>query len=200
MGRLVKEIDGVLYVAYERVSTPTGTYLVSDGVSVDGWTYYPDDVEKTDFAQKWIQPTGSQDSYPAGAIVSHNNTAWTSTTNSNVWEPGISGWVPATDGVPIWIQPTGAHDTYTEGAIVQHSGQSWKSMTPANVWEPGVSSWRAAVLMPPSGTPVYPAWVQPTGAGDAYQIGDKVTHNGQVWTSNTANNVWEPGVFGWVAD
>lgn len=40
-------------------------------------------------------------------------------------------------------------------------------------------------------------WVQPTGAQDAYQIGDQVTWNGSTWESNTANNVWEPGVFGW---
>lgn len=41
-------------------------------------------------------------------------------------------------------------------------------------------------------------WVQPTGAQDAYQIGDRVTHNGSTWESTAANNVWEPGVFGWV--
>lgn len=41
------------------------------------------------------------------------------------------------------------------------------------------------------------AWVQPTGAQDAYQVGDRVTHNGSTWESNTPNNVWEPGVFGW---
>lgn len=42
------------------------------------------------------------------------------------------------------------------------------------------------------------AWVQPTGAQDAYQIGDQVTHNGSTWESTAADNVWEPGVFGWV--
>lgn len=41
-------------------------------------------------------------------------------------------------------------------------------------------------------------WVQPTGAHDAYQIGDKVTHNGFTWESTVANNVWEPSVFGWI--
>jgi hypothetical protein len=40
-------------------------------------------------------------------------------------------------------------------------------------------------------------WVQPLGAQDAYQIGDKVNHNGFTWESINANNVWEPGVFGW---
>ncbi len=41
-------------------------------------------------------------------------------------------------------------------------------------------------------------WVQPLGAHDAYQIGDMVTHNGDTWENNTPNNVWEPGVYGWV--
>lgn len=43
----------------------------------------------------------------------------------------------------------------------------------------------------------YKEWVQPTGAHDAYGLGAKVTHNGEKWISNTANNTWEPGVFGW---
>jgi hypothetical protein len=41
------------------------------------------------------------------------------------------------------------------------------------------------------------AWVQPTGAHDAYAIGAVVTHNGQTWICTTDANVWEPGVFGW---
>ena len=40
-------------------------------------------------------------------------------------------------------------------------------------------------------------WVQPTGAQDAYAIGAQVTHNGNLWESTVADNVWEPGVFGW---
>lgn len=35
-------------------------------------------------------------------------------------------------------------------------------------------------------------WVQPTGAHDAYNIGDQVKHNGFVWTSKVDGNVWEP--------
>lgn len=42
-----------------------------------------------------------------------------------------------------------------------------------------------------------PQWVQPLGATDAYNAGDKVSHNGKHWISNIDNNVWEPGVYGW---
>ena len=43
----------------------------------------------------------------------------------------------------------------------------------------------------------WPEWKQPTGAHDAYQNGDKVSHNGKHWISDVDGNVWEPGVYGW---
>jgi hypothetical protein len=46
--------------------------------------------------------------------------------------------------------------------------------------------------------PGYPAWIQPTGGHDAYPLGARVSHNGSNWESTYANNVWEPGVFGWI--
>lgn len=42
----------------------------------------------------------------------------------------------------------------------------------------------------------YPEWKQPTGAQDAYMLGDKVSHNGKHWVSKVDNNVWEPGATG----
>lgn len=43
--------------------------------------------------QPWVTPTGAHDAYPLGAIVTHNGQTWESTHDSNVWEPGVSGWV-----------------------------------------------------------------------------------------------------------
>lgn len=40
-------------------------------------------------------------------------------------------------------------------------------------------------------------WAQPTGAQDAYSIGDVVKHKGKNWVSTVDANVWEPGVYGW---
>jgi hypothetical protein len=42
-----------------------------------------------------------------------------------------------------------------------------------------------------------PEWVQPTGAHDAYQTGDKVWYEGKVWVCTADNNVYAPGVWGW---
>lgn len=40
-------------------------------------------------------------------------------------------------------------------------------------------------------------WVQPTGAQDAYQKGDKVTYEGKHYISDIDNNVWSPTTYGW---
>lgn len=36
------------------------------------------------------------------------------------------------------------------------------------------------------------AWVQPTGAHDAYDLGQQVAHNGRLWESDVDANTWEP--------
>ncbi|MSS45278.1 hypothetical protein FYJ43_04300 [Cutibacterium sp. WCA-380-WT-3A] len=43
----------------------------------------------------------------------------------------------------------------------------------------------------------YAQWAQPTGALDAYRLGDLVTHGGKTWESTVDSNVWEPGVANW---
>jgi len=45
---------------------------------------------------------------------------------------------------------------------------------------------------------LYPAWKQPLGTQDAYKLKDRVNHNKNNWESQYDNNVWEPGVFGWI--
>lgn len=94
-----------------------------------------------------------------------------------------------------WSQPTGALDAYPEGATVTHGGKTWTSTTPANTWEPSVSGWREVAE---EGAPP-PAWVQPTGAHDAYTDGDRVTFEGQVYESTIPDNVWSPTDYpqGW---
>lgn len=45
----------------------------------------------------WSQPVGAHDAYVKGAKVSHNGKHWTSSVDSNVWEPGVYGWTEATE-------------------------------------------------------------------------------------------------------
>ena len=204
MGRLVKIHNDEITIAHVYVATPTYKIYTADyaggATPPDGWVYFPDDVTHDDFAPLWKQPTDATNAYALGDIVQYNNMRWRSTITGNVWEPGVSGWVDATSDIPTWIQPTGAHDAYAKEAIVKHNTKIWTSLLDYNVWEPGVAEWREAIMLAPDGTVTIPAWVQPTGAGDAYALGARVTHNAQTWTSNYSANVWEPGVFGWTAD
>lgn len=49
----------------------------------------------------------------------------------------------------------------------------------------------------------YPIWSQPTGAHDAYNVGDIVWYQDQLWICTkgdaSGKNSWAPGVFGWEA-
>ena len=62
-------------------------------------------------------------------------------------------------------------------------------------WEPDITPALFTEIAKPG---EIPKWKQPTGSQDAYQIGDKVTHNGKTWENTIANNVWEPGIYGWI--
>ncbi len=71
--------------------------------SQEGWT--PDAapslwVAISDPAEEWpawSQPIGAQDAYPLGAKVSHEGNHWVSSTDNNVWEPGVYGWEEAAE-------------------------------------------------------------------------------------------------------
>lgn len=80
---------------------------------------------------------------------------------------------------------------YTDGKLYRclsdHTSQAdWTPDTAVSLWvaisDPAIE---------------FPDWSQPVGAHDAYSLGEKVTHNKQKWVSDVANNVWEPGVYGW---
>ena len=63
-------------------------------------------------------------------------------------------------------------------------------------WKPSITPalWKVVTL------DEWPEWVQPTGAHDAYNTGDKVSHNEKHWISTMDANVYEPGVYGWTEE
>lgn len=94
-----------------------------------------------------------------------------------------------------WIEP----DRWFENPVMKEDvrtkgGKTWTSLIDNNVWEPPVG-WREVVAEG------YPAWVQPTGAHDAYPMGGKVSFKGQNYESVIAANVWSPSAYpaGWKA-
>jgi len=107
-----------------------------------------------------------------------------------------------------WLQPINEFSAYYSGNLVTHNSKYWVSITEvANVWEPGVAGsenlWEET---DENGEPL-PAqpitvWVQPTGAHDAYNIGDKVyypTELDPVYESLIDANTYSPDAYpaGW---
>ena len=93
-----------------------------------------------------------------------------------------------------WAYPI----AYTVGQIRRYKGSLYKCVQAHNStanWTPDT----AVSLWSKTSDPAeeWPAWSQPVGAHDAYSIDEKVSHNGKHWKSDAANNVWEPGVYGW---
>lgn len=93
-----------------------------------------------------------------------------------------------------WVYPA----DYKTGNLRRYNGRLYKCIgdhTSQEDWAPDV----AVSLWVPTSDPAeeYPAWSQPVGAHDAYNTGDKVTHNEKKWASTCDGNVWEPGVYGW---
>ena len=99
---------------------------------------------------------------------------------------------------PVWAVDI----DYTAGFRTQRIGKLYEC----------VQSHRSQANWTPETTPALwkevpkpgeiPVWKQPTGAQDAYMIGDKVWYPDKdttVYVSTVDNNVWQPGVYGWDA-
>ena len=93
---------------------------------------------------------------------------------------------------PVWA----IGRAYAVNDRAQYNGTLYKCIqahTSQSDWMPSATPalWKAVSL------DEYPEWVQPTGAHDAYNIGDKVTYNGQHYVCTSNGNVYAPDVYGW---
>ena len=85
---------------------------------------------------------------------------------------------------------------YAAGDRVQHGGTLYKCVqahTSQTDWTPDATQALWVVVS----IEEFPEWVQPTGAHDAYNIGDKVSYNGQHYVCTSNANVYAPDVYGW---
>ncbi|MBR2806670.1 MAG: hypothetical protein IKE18_07815 [Oscillospiraceae bacterium] len=88
--------------------------------------------------------------------------------------------------------------SYTTGKRLQYIGDLYKVLqdhVSQADWTPDTAVSLYVRIDDP--TIEWPEWRQPVGAHDAYELGAKVSHSGKHWTSDMANNVYEPGVYGW---
>ncbi len=96
------------------------------------------------------------------------------------------------------------YDEWTVGAdlavgdIVRHEGKLYRVVqahTTQADWTPPATPALFTPTTPAQtneGEEIVPEWVQPTGAHDAYKIGDKVTFEGQVYKSLIDANTYSP--------
>ena len=100
-----------------------------------------------------------------------------------------------TELFPAWHTDT----AYVVGDRVRHDGILYKCLiahTSQSDWIPSnaVSLWARVLIPDPD---IIPEWVQPDST-NPYMTGDRVTYDGKTWESTIDNNVWQPGVYGWV--
>lgn len=96
---------------------------------------------------------------------------------------------------PRWIAKGHA---YSKDDRVDYNGKLYKCLqahTSQVDWTPdtAVSLW----VEVPDPAIEWPEWKQPSGAHDAYNKGDKVSHLEKHWISDIDANVYEPSVYGW---
>lgn len=153
-------------------------------------------------AHGW-QPWTIGETVAIGDIRDYDGTAYRciqAHTTQGDWAPSIvpALWVISREDVAgaDWI----VSEPVAVGTVRTYDGQEYECIqahTTQAGWEPPNVP---ALWQPVEEEPEQPAeWVQPTGAHDAYQIGDLVTFNGQVYRSKINANVWSPAVYpaGW---
>jgi hypothetical protein len=93
---------------------------------------------------------------------------------------------------PAWAAGNG----YAIGDRVRYNGALYKCVqahTSQVDWEPDatIALWVAVSV------DEWPEWVEPTGAHDAYNRGDKVSYRGKHYICTADANVYAPDVHGW---
>ena len=96
----------------------------------------------------------------------------------------------------VELFPAWSLTAYAVGDRIRYNGTLYRcvqSHTSQSDWTPDATPalWTVVSL------DEWPEWVQPTGAHDAYNKGDKVSHNDKHWVSDVDGNVWAPDVYGW---
>ena len=100
---------------------------------------------------------------------------------------------------PAWKENT----SYAVDQRIRYDGKLYRVVqghTSQNDWIPDVTPALFTEVAEPGTILV---WKRPTGAHDAYRIGDKVRYpdeDGDLWTCTSDYNIYEPGVFGWEKD
>lgn len=125
----------------------------------------------------WLMPGSFETALsPDTAILAANRGLVSETADGSQWAPG---------------------QRMVKGQMVTWQGQVYKiiqeHISQAD-WPPDMVP---ALFLPVAGDGAIPAWKQPSGAHDAYHLGDKVTYEGKTWVCVVESTSYAPGVYGW---
>lgn len=157
--------------------------------------------------------------YAVSDVVRYNNIPYKcvqthDSTNNSEWTPSSTPalWMEyhGTDKTTArnWIAPTGAHDMYkkgewmiwTDGSLYEClSDTTYSPVDYAAAWQKDGGSIEPTKPEPNPPAETIPDFVQPTGAHDAYNIGDKVKFEGKIYESLINGNTYSPTAYplGW---
>lgn len=158
--------------------------------------------------EPWEAPVSALDSYPKGAVVTHDGETWRSLHHANPHRPGEALWrlVPETDEEgneipPRYVQPSSAADAYEKGRRITHNGQIWEAVRDGVVHSPDeyAPDWQLVEPEPepepdPEPEPEEPALPE-WKVGVDYQPGDTFTYDSVAYTvlqAHTSAAHWLP--------
>lgn len=142
-------------------------------------------------------------------------------TNQPDWTPdqAVSLWdiCHTTDPAKAkpYVAPQGTRGMYQTSEVCTEGGIIYSSTIDNNVWQPSAypQGWEEIDISggvisqpeepeeptPEPEEPKYPDFIQPTGAHDAYHIGDRVIYNGKLYECILDGNVYSPDDYpqGW---
>lgn len=192
--------------AFARIAIAPMAANMTDAQVLEVSTLLPTWAEGTEYAVD--DPVSDGEGGVYRCEQAHTSSAENNLTVASLWTKiSVAG-----DGIDVWQQPTGAHNAYSTGNRVHYptaDGPVYESTIDGNCWSPDVypSGWKLVeesggeqggeTEQPePSGAPEF---VQPTGAHDAYNTGDRVTYGGKVYESTMDGNAYSPDAYpqGW---
>ena len=190
--------NGTLAFASIGIYKPNMTYLVSQHTTytypIDGWYYCSSFNNAPEFFGLELKEDGDLQELPVKIwqvreLVSKY--VLKSDITADEYESLISIY-------PEWQPDEDLTDILGKVIVRVYDGKLYEIIQghiTQTGWEPPLVPALWKEVPPPN---VIPEWVQPLGSEDAYPLGAKVTHNRKTWESTVDNNVWEPGVYGWI--
>lgn len=181
-----KEINGrQVFSSCKTIQTLDGIWISNpseEQIAAAGWTVYIPPV---------VEPSATVEPELDEVIMAIKQLLSTEATNlSDEDALGVAALYPT------WVSKIG--ETVSIGDRFWYDGRLWKVIQAHTVQEDWTPN-EAKSLYTEITIEEWPIWVQPIGAEDAYNIGDKITYNGEHYVSTINSNVYSPEAYpaGW---